>query len=340
MSSEIYEKDSAMFSLLPAWHGLGMTFDKVMTAEEARYGDGKDNRLDWTVDSRQAGYLNDDGVFVPWKGRVCNLRSDIASTDPRGQLGMVSDLFVTVQQVEAFTFLDSLVMDGIMKYESAFSMRNGKRVCILGRMPEVDEIAEGDELARFILWANNHDGTTAAQAFPTGYRVVCANTRALAYGRADRDGPDKRITISHSGDMTAKLDAAREMIRNAGRHFDRATEDARLLANKTITDAQFTQYLDRMVPLPENYGSVVQAERTRLRRKRDTITGNYLSGREQQLPSIRRTAWAAYNAVSQYVDHDMKRNTPENRASSVLWGDGAGIKDNAHRVALELAASN
>ena len=61
------------------------------------------------------------------------------------------------------------------------------------------------------------------------------------------------------------------------------------------------------------------------------------------LPGIRHTAWAAYNAVSEYVDHQSRVTgnssdaKADNRLCSIWFGTGSKIKQRAYEQALALA---
>jgi phage/plasmid-like protein (TIGR03299 family) len=49
------------------------------------------------------------------------------------------------------------------------------------------------------------------------------------------------------------------------------------------------------------------------------------------------TAWGALNAVTEYVDHQQRRNSAESRFSAAVLGDGARVKAEAFRQAMSLA---
>ena len=54
------------------------------------------------------------------------------------------------------------------------------------------------------------------------------------------------------------------------------------------------------------------------------------------MPGVKGTAWAAWNAVTEYVDHHTG-NDARRRMESSWWGDGAKVKSRAFELALEMA---
>ena len=194
-------------------------------------------------------------------------------------------------------------------------------------MPErKDEVAEGDSLHRYILFTNSHDGSGAASILPTSVRVVCMNTLRLAL----REGKAATLKIRHTGEIADKLEAARQAVGLVNTLFDANLEDARKLAGRKIGHHDFIAYLDRLIPLKsegEDQGKAVSKHRQEVRAK---IKDNFYSDPRQQLSAIRGTAWAAFNAVTHYTDHQATsrgktmRDTAENGFYSVMLGAGNG----------------
>lgn len=56
------------------------------------------------------------------------------------------------------------------------------------------------------------------------------------------------------------------------------------------------------------------------------------------LPAANDTAWGLLNAITQYVDHERRARTPDNRLDSAWFGLGASIKQKALDESLKLAA--
>jgi phage/plasmid-like protein (TIGR03299 family) len=307
-------------ALQPAWHDPDGSYvlDEIPDSETMINA----AHLDWHVDLRPV--CNQDGQII--EGYSTTVRTDTGT-----HLGIMSDSYRVVQNVEAFKFLDGLLQDGIMKYESAGALRDGRTVFALARMPSVDEIAEGDSLNRYVLWLNSHDATGSLFCIPTSVRVVCSNTAALAI-RGQRG-------IRHIGDMDSKLKKAHELLSQADQQFTDYRDKAKLLATRRYSNEQANQYIDTLLPVPETEGRAC----TIRERKVEAIRTAFRSERNQ-LPSIRGTYWSLYNSVSEAVDHGKfyafkgnGRTRSENRMQSVLMGPGADFKAKAFDLAVAMA---
>jgi hypothetical protein len=61
-------------------------------------------------------------------------------------------------------------------------------------------------------------------------------------------------------------------------------------------------------------------------------------GMGANLASANDTAWGLVNAVTQFVDHERRARSPDNRLDSAWFGIGSLIKQKALDEALKLAA--
>lgn len=325
----------AAFALTPAWHGLGAVIDHPMTSAEALQA----ARLDWFVEMAPVAAVIDD-QYVPLTSHYATFR-----TDNKHVLGIVTKKYKIVQNREAFAFLDSLVEEGQMLYESAFSLSGGKKVILLARLPGEDEITQDDNLRRYLLLSISHDGTSGIKFGPTSVRVVCANTYALAleegYIKTIEHLPkgvrifENEMSISHVGSVDQKLAAARGVIKAANRAFDQYAELARKLAEVKLTKEQFQAFLDVMCPLPPEHDPDYTKRRAdAIKDTRDHITKLFYDCERQNIPGIEQSAWAAFCAVTEHIDHLPRRGaTPRRKAEArfnvALYGPGRDMKQRA-----------
>ncbi|MCD6364475.1 MAG: DUF932 domain-containing protein [Planctomycetes bacterium] len=326
----------AMYAFKPAWHGLGQVVDKAPTSAEAMKLAG----LLWRVEQHPIQtivtqqHLDGNGdtfeksTVVDVDSRVANVRSDNLRV-----LGVVGKSYTPVQNAEAFAFVDGLVETGEIRYEAAGSLKGGRTIWLLARMPGQIEVTGQDVTRRYILFTNGHDGTKAVRVMPTSVRVVCENTLNLAVGGARGNW----LTIMHTAGIHHKLEQARDVLGLVKTRFEEYGQVARTMVAAGITPAARRQFVYDLFP------DVADANNARRKKVRAEI-GRLMSDGPQMLDGIRGSAWAAFNAVTQYVDHHSRtqgaepREKAENRMSSVLYGRGAQIKARAWTQARQLAA--
>jgi len=315
----------AAFSMKPAWHGLGKVFSDMMTSQEALTGAG----LDWQVVQYPVAYRCDcppEYVNVP--NLLVNVREDNGLF-----LGAVSDRYQVAQNLEAFQFLDALIEDGQMKYEAAFSLQGGRKVVLLAQMPGVDTVVENDEQLRYVLMSLSHDGTGAIKFGPTAVRVVCANTYALAI-RQDQRGKHsiKELSINHTGNLNEKLAQARTILEAASDRFAAHTGICQQLAQRRLSSLQWLKFLNIMCPqIPREDPDWTQRREESIAKTREAIRLTYHDERQDTAPM---TAWAAFNAVTEHIDHLPRRGAnqqcrAESRFNVCLYGPGRDMKDRA-----------
>lgn len=308
-------------SLRPAWWDAASEYvlPEVPNSEEMI----KAAHLDWSVDLSPC--RDEKGKAL---GDFCFTRR--TDTGKILGCGMTSD-YQVVQNTEAFSFLDSLLQDGVMRYESAGALDGGRTVWALARMPSVDTIAEGDDSLRYNLFLNSHDAGGSLFVIPTSVRVVCANTARIAT-RGQRG-------IRHTGDMQEKLQQAKLLLSQYDEQFTLFRDNARKLANSRWSREQCIEYVQTLFPEVKEQGRSQTIRNGKVDQVRTTLRAD-----RQTLPSIKGSWWSLYNAVSEAVDHgSIFRNQgqgtikAERKFANIAFGDGADFKQKAFELALTLA---
>lgn len=303
----------------PAWHGLGTNVLNALNSIEAIQA----AKLDWTVCK-----LPLSSVVSP-EARI-NVPGDMFVTvreDNRNVLGVVGRGYVPVQNAQAFEFLDSLNQDGIVKYESAGSLKGGRVVWLLARLNSIFEVAEGDIIEKYVLFSTSHDGSSGIRILPTTVRVVCQNTLTVAI-RGARKGA--MITIKHDRLAPHYLDTVSKTLREVDGSIEEKMQKARLMVRKIMHDYEFERYMDLVLSF-----SGLNSDNA-LQKAKSNIRWNFTANPNQQIPGIARSVWAAYNAVSEFIDHSARYRGPESRFVSVLEGTGNSLKQRAFDAALSL----
>lgn len=329
------------------WHGLGVNIDKACTSAEAIRFAG----LDWAVSKEQLTYTFD--------GKTLDADAwGIIRQDTGDFLGAVGSRYAPIQNVDGFAFLDGVLEQFGARYETAGSVYGGKKVWMLAHLPkQAFTINGGDEVEPYVLFENCHDGTGAANCYPTAVRVVCANT--LRVSTTDRH---KGMSIRHTGSVKGKISAAQDALGMSVHGFEEFKTQAETLYHKPmeirhyahdvldavldITQAQAMMGADALAASLKVTEAQRELERKSFQRqieRRGEVLADILERYESErcgIGSIRGTAWAAFNAVTEHADHNTlgkQAKDQETRLSRRFESTISGQADEMKQTALQIA---
>jgi phage/plasmid-like protein (TIGR03299 family) len=271
-----HEVETAVYFREKAWHGLGTVVEEAPDSKKALELAG----LDWVVEP-QPMYLQNNHQ-VP--GYQANVRSSDGKV-----LGVVSNRYQIVQNKEAFDFTDSLIGNGL-KYESAGSLRGGKRIWLLGQTHSVKIL--GDDVENYICFTNSHDGSGAVQVCMTPVRVVCNNTLNLALNSAER-----KWSTRHIGNLQMKLDEAKYTLELADKYVTELAKEAEKYANITVNTEKLEKILTNIFPADSED---TDRKKKNIQEKKDNFYMCYMA---HDIQKFMGTAWGVINAASDYVGH-------------------------------------
>ncbi len=294
------------------WHGLGTQVDHVLTAEEALDA----AYLNWQVEKKQIYFQDSNGIFTEAKGFA------VVRTDCEIPLGIVGRKYVPIQNKEAFDFMDELVMTKEAKYHTAGAINDGARVWILAKLPGSIAVMDKDNVDKYLLVVNNHDGRGCLKGLLTPIRVVCQNTLNLALMRAQTS-----VNIAHLGNINNKKFEAQRVLGIAMTHFKELEEAYKNFASHQLTNTDLKKYIKEVIP---GDSKIVQNMRNKVEELHEVGVGAEMT---------RGTLWGAYNAVTEYIDHFRIQNyekNPDRYLEYVNFGSGAYMKTRAFEEATKL----
>lgn len=314
------------------WHGLGVEVDHPMTAAEAIELAG----LDWTV--------NVEPVFVK-EGKqyveVPNKRA-VVRGDTREVFNVFSTTYQPVQNSDFATFFDGVVGAGEAIYETAGSLRGGRRVWMLAKLPGDLGLDDRDLLEKYILLANAHDGTMQVTMKITPVRVVCSNTLNLAnLTKGDQ------VRFRHTTNVLNRMNDARELLGLADAYFELFMRQMERLADARFSEGDVRRVASVAVKLEDGEEARTAAAKQAMVAQ---IVDLYYNGAGSDLPTANGTGWGAFNAVTELLDHHLtvrgaKARNPNELAVAgqrlnVSWfGYGQDIRQRAWDEALVLAGN-
>lgn len=270
--------------------------------------------LDWKV--------LQEPIYTMGKEKIEGFKVNVRDTDRR-VLGVVSDRYKIVQNQEAFSFTDELLGEGV-RYETAGSLQNGRKVWLLARMPH-EYIISGERITPYLVFFNSHDGSGAIKAALTPIRVVCQNTLNLALSTAKRSW-----SMIHTGNIQGKIQEARDTLFLAEKYMDSLGKEFESLRKKKLSDRQVQEYIEILLPIED--GSTPQQIRN-MKRLREDLKMRYYDAPD--LKDLGNNGYRFVNAVSDFATHGnpLRRtaNYKENLFSRTV--EGNPLIDKAYQMA-------
>jgi phage/plasmid-like protein (TIGR03299 family) len=305
------------------WHGLGTKLNEPATAAEAIAAAG----LDWRV-SKQPLYAIAGHVVLPVANKFAIVREDLWGKQECPVYGIVGSDYTPLQNHEAFAFFDPIVGEkNAAIYHTAGALGEGERVWILAKLPS-DMHVIGDDIAnKYLLLSNSHDGNSSVQIKFTPIRVVCQNTLTMALS----EGPT--IRVPHTRDLQARLKQAERALGLINVRFDQLEDSFKAMVRVAIDRTKLSEYLQDVFPYPrdsENERALKRAQENRL-----LAECLFAEGQGNQLKGVTGTLWAAYNGVTELIDHRATAQPNDRRLDSVWFGAGYSTKARAYRVAVD-----
>ena len=277
------------------WHRFSTKLPTIFTAQQAVRIAG----LDWRAIVQQA--LNGGE-------RRALIREDSGET-----LAEVRSDYVSIQNLDAFGFFDPIVKAGVAVYDSIGTLENGRWVWMIARMTQLTEIAPGDPICFAILLSHRHGGSSVPTVACKPVRLVAKNTLhdGLLY-------PLFRTKITE--EAIASLEYPPEtVVEMIARHFSSVADKFRAVMKVAMTKDEVRGYLDAVFPKARIVGRSKYRDSADRDQAIDECGRLFVEGVGNNLPRVRGSLWAAYNAVAEYVDFCETRPEDPTRLQGI-WG--------------------
>jgi phage/plasmid-like protein (TIGR03299 family) len=236
-------------------------------------------------------------------------------------LGIVKKNYQIVNNNEAFDFVDSLVDEGV-EFERAGQFHYGRASWILGKMPRTDILA--DTFDPYLLFTNSFDGTGSIKVAIIPLRIACSNAINMALKRANRTWSTR-----HIGNINGKLEEAKYTLGLADNYMTALKEEANRLVAKKMSNTEFKQIVDRVLPIDTNKDSA-----RKIRNIEDIKSAIYSCLQAPDLANFNGTAWGYLQATTDALDHLAPVRTTENYAENNWFkiANGHNLVDNFYNA--------
>ena len=302
--------ESMFYTRTKPWHGLGVQVQEAPESKDALRLAG----LDWKVYQREV--YTDSGI------KIEGYRANVRNTDNK-ILGVVTERYKIVQNEEAFSFTDALLGKGV-RYETAGSLQEGKKVWLLARLPK-EYIISGEQISPYLVFSNSHDGSAAVRVAVTPIRVVCNNTLNLALSTAKRSW-----AMVHTGNIKSKIHEAQETLFMAENYMSKLGKEFEELKRQKLSERQVKEYIELLLPL-EKTTSLVTAKN--VKKLRDDLRARYYDAPDLQDVGG-NNAYRFINAVSDFATHNEPLRRTANYKENLFMRtmDGNPMIDRAYQI--------
>jgi phage/plasmid-like protein (TIGR03299 family) len=306
----------------PPWHRLG----NALPAHQPIDVWARKAGMDWQIQEAPVRYMAES------VGRLHAIRSFpdkkvLFRSDTHAPLGVVSQRFQVVQPRDILEFYRDLTEVSGFVLETAGVLKGGRKIWALARTGQSFMLPGDDVTNAYVLLATACDGTLATTAQFTSVRVVCQNTLAVALG--NHVGA---VKVPHN--TTFDPQSVKQRLGIAISGWDAFKHRMKLLSDYSIANADALTYLHDVFSAQSNGAKTAGGEKTI-----DKVMGLFGGhGRGSNLASAKGTAFGLLNAVTEFVDHTRRTQSPAHRLDSAWFGQGAQLKQKALDHALLMIA--
>ena len=305
--------ETMFYTRVAPWHGLGTHVENTLSSEDALKASG----LDWQV--IQKPIMTND--LTPIAGYKANIRDSDNKV-----LGVVSDRYKVVKNAEAFVFTEALLGEGV-KYETAGSLQEGKKIWLLAKLPE-KYIIEGEQIEPYLVFSSSHDGSGAIKAAMTPIRVVCQNTLNLALSSA------KRVwSTIHMVELAAKMEEAHNTLLLAEKYMRNLGGEFSRLSRIKMSDSKVMEYIEMLLPMDDD---PTETHRKNITKIREDLKRRYFDAPD--LHHVGKNAYRFVCAVSDFATHAKPLRETANYRENVFRStiEGNPLIDKAYDMVLEV----
>jgi phage/plasmid-like protein (TIGR03299 family) len=285
-----------------AWHRLGQSIGHTMSARDAL---DAAHLAGWNVRKMpiqvpQQPVPGDHGLAAPAPLAVPDFFATVRTNPIHGGLdvlGVVGSKYEPVQNEASCDLLDALVEESGAHFETAGALRGGRETFVTMKLPNsmVFDGRDGshDRTEFYLAALNSHDGSSAFRFLVTPVRIVCANTQSVAIGSAKSS-----FAIRHTAGARVSINEARSALKLTWRYIDAFEAEAAKLYAAPMDTEQVRHFAYTLLQV-DAAGTAATA-----RHRRERASGIVaLWTSSPTITPIAGTRWAAYNAVTEYLDH-------------------------------------
>jgi len=307
-----------------AWHGLGQIVEGHPTSKEALELAG----LNYEVVKAPNIHRIPDGIETISQTSFFTYRKD------NGEIlgDRLGADYTVVQNVDAFTFFDSIVGGDGVFYETAGALGKGEKIFITAKLPDYIKVGKDDLIEKYIFLTTSHDSSGSITAAFTPVRIVCANTLSMALNNCSNV-----VKIRHTDSAGERLKQAHKIMGISNTLTVQLDTIFNEWSKVKITDKQVLRLIqEALSPSKEVLDNVRKGKEDALSTLFTNVCNNAfvyaMSSPTQQTETTKGTLFGAYNAITGYYQNVKEYKTDEDKLNSILFGTGLQRSQNAFKL--------
>lgn len=297
------------------WHRLGTPMKGLQTAEAMLAAAQADFDVVTTrvavCDDNGEPIRNPDGTAILIPDSRATVRVNIDGTFTG--LATVGTRYVVQQNRECLDYALDIVgaSKGDAVVDTAGVLHNGRGFFAsidMGALV-IDPSGVADEIARYLLIHNGHDGKTAITFANTSIRAVCKNTVAMGISNARRV-----FTARHTRNVERAIEQANEVLEISNSWAKGFTKTAEKLLGVNVPAR--SKVIDDLL----NVAFPLDSDATERQKKNRDAVASLVSAiyeNDNNAKTYGYNAWSAYNAVIEYLDHYRDASVKERAIASM-----------------------
>lgn len=265
--------------------GIGTPISSATSLETALSLSG----LDYTVAKTEVNYMTKIPGQPPRYKKVPD-QFVTYREDTKDFLGIVGKNYNILQNIDAFNFLDSLIV-GETKFETAGAYGKNNARSFISISTDTIKILD-DDVQPYIVITNSFDGSGCVQVYFCPQRVWCSNTLA----RNKRESQNY-VRIKHSNLLEVRMEQSKEILLNNTHYLEELKKSAEKLATTPFSAENFEAMARELFPVKTEDKEFIQV------RNAEMVEYLLHCYKQDDLENFKNTAWRAVQAVADFDSH-------------------------------------
>jgi phage/plasmid-like protein (TIGR03299 family) len=229
----------------------------------------------------------------PWASFTAPGMDFLVRPDTKTVLGVHGGRYQEVANRQAFAVADVLRAQGGV-FARAAEINHGRRAYLTMDLPALNFNVTGEDEIRFgVRFLATHDGSGKLKGSIEAERLVCANGLTVPI-----KGTKIEYAIAHTASAELRIEEAKEIMLGAARYSRAFAAVSQHLIDTPMSEPEFGSFVDGVFPEPD----IRESRRAHARWAERRAELKKLFRLADTNDSGRGTKWAAFNAVTEYVD--------------------------------------